>query len=1050
MFIVIVSSVVAVPQPRPEPTPPEPIPTPPEPIPTPPEPIPTPLEPIPAPPEPISAPPEPIPAPPEPIPAPPEPIPAPPEPIPAPPEPIPTPPEPEPIPTPPEPIPTSTTKSIVLPPHIYMVPIIIIAISVFIIVSSPSIPRVIELYGSGLRVKYIETLTNQMNSEYPTAGRASVSNIPFIPLISIVVKDMSKETAHRLNSKEIQDEKIQIEDILKPRSEKRLRFVLIEGEPGIGKSMLAKELVLRWANRSDKLINNYDIVFLIQLHFETYHKATSIEDLFVDLDDQSINKTDLHVGIKKRKGAGILWILDGFDELPSHLKRNSMLMNLIKGYILPKSTVIVTSRPVASGHLFIFLDGRNSKRISIRGFNSTMIEEYALKYFNDKDKASKFHSYYNGNLVIESMLYNPLHCFIVCTIFNDFIATNNEQYPKTMTSLYNHYVRIVLKRHLIKTGLISDTNYEMPPQLMLETDFNDPTLQSVWKDFSLLSKIAYNGVMNQQYIFGKELHYVTKLSMMDTIVNFYVFEKDESSSFLRTTLQEYFAAVYLVNNKLNVTMKNNKLHPKFEVVLMFYVGICKMTGKELDSTIVNILNRSMTTLNDKYIYIDSALLGCLYEDDSLLYKIGLPANHSLYISSTSTNFDYYILGYLVAVHNITYYAEFSTSDQIKAFNDGLQSQLSHSPIKGKLRLFAGYLSKENGQIKELLRLPSSLVIELVITISSSDISEFCQIITKFHALQTVILHAHNLQWSCNEAPENPLLELKKLNKLVISINPLHEKDLVTLEQLIAPDRPIKILQVVNYTSSYNKILNIIEMQTSLEELTITDGVDVYGAETFSSIWNQKLPMESQHIIWTKSTNNLMVDDYEMFFYDIKITTLPTIQLSSFTSFTYIKVSNSVNMRGRWTWVNVTVYSESTFKLNHFIDAFRECIKKLPVKDTTNETITKQLDSNFICTSTIAKRVQQDEDITCPNTELLSAKDLICNILFFSIIIILTQCQLPAANARPLNIYLYLYLEIVFHVDLLDVLLVCFFLLILYSIYLIFLKTFSFMYFLFSL
>ena len=232
---------------------------------------------------------------------------------------------------------------------------------------------------------------------------------------------------------------------------------------------------------------NYDIVFLIQLRFETYHNATSIEDLFVDLDDQSINMKNLKLKIKKAKGAGILWILDGFDELPSHLKSNSVIMKLMKGDVLSKSTVIVTSRPVASDHLLHFLHEHNSKHISLRGFDSTKIEEYASKYFNHKNKASKFRSYYSGNLVIESMLYNPLHCFIVCTIFNDFLATNNEQYPKTMTSLYNHYVRILLKRHLIDAGLISDINYEMPQHLMLETDFNDPLLRSVWKNFSLLA-----------------------------------------------------------------------------------------------------------------------------------------------------------------------------------------------------------------------------------------------------------------------------------------------------------------------------------------------------------------------------------------------------------------------------------------------------------------------------------------------------------------------------------------------------------------------------------
>ena len=741
-----------------------------------------------------------------------------------------------------------------------MVAIIIIAILVFIIVCSP--PCVIKQYGSELREKYIETLTKYKDPKYnkfPTAGPVSV-HVPFIPLISIVVKNVTKRTAEWLLSTTPKDiirneeiMKIQIEDILKPVSEERLRFVLIEGEPGIGKSTLAKELVLRWANRSDKLMNNYDIVFLIQLRFETYHKVNaSIEDLFVDLDDQSIYMTDLKLEIKKRKGAGILWILDGFDELPNHLKNNSLLMKLIKGDILFKSTVIVTSRPVASDQLLNFLHEHNSKRISLRGFDSTKIEEYALKYFNDKDKASKFCSYYSGNLVIESMLYNPLNCFIVCTIFND-LATNNEQYPKTMTSLYNHYVRILLKRHLIDTGLI---NYEMPPQLMLETDFNNPLLQSVWKNFSLLSKIAYNGVMNQQYIFGKELHNVTKLSMMDTIVNYFVFEKDESSSFLHTTLQEYFAAVYLVNNKLNVTVKNNKLHPNLKVVLIFYVGICKKTSSELNSAVLDILKQNMTiSSSDRYVDIGNVLLGCLYEDESLIHKIGLPANHLLYTDSP-TNFDYYIYGSLVAIHNITYNGLFLNSDQMKAFNKGLQS---HSAVSGKMTIIfyiKGIDEKQKG-FKELLLMPSHLVIEIHIFPSTN--LEACQLLSRFQLLQIAAVFTPNLQWSCNETSENPLLKLQELNKLEILINHPHENDLIILEQLITPSRPLKILHVQNYGSPYNTILNLIKMQTSLEELQITDVINTYkhGTETyFPSAMNPEQTTMHQQITWTKNTNNL--------------------------------------------------------------------------------------------------------------------------------------------------------------------------------------------------
>ncbi|XP_019862288.1 PREDICTED: uncharacterized protein LOC109590876, partial [Amphimedon queenslandica] len=181
-------------------------------------------------------------------------------------------------------------------------------------------------------------------------------------------------------------------------------------------------------------------------------------------------------------------------------------------------------------------------------------------------------------------------------------------------------------------------------------------------------------------------------------------------------------------------------------------------------------------------------------------------------------------------------------------------------------------------------------------LSNYDIAFLIQL--RFETYHNVLFITPDFQWSCNATSENPFLKLTKLNRLgMLAVN-LHENDFARLEQLISPGRPLKIVLMENYGTPYNNILNIIKMQTSLEELTIQDGVDAHkhGTETFISLQSLEPPAH-QRIIWTKSTNNLMVDYFEKFFYHIKIRKLPTIQLSSFTSFTYIK---SMDMWGRWT------------------------------------------------------------------------------------------------------------------------------------------------------
>uniref|UniRef100_A0A1X7T407 NACHT domain-containing protein n=1 Tax=Amphimedon queenslandica TaxID=400682 RepID=A0A1X7T407_AMPQE len=349
------------------------------------------------------------------------------------------------------------------------------------------------------------------------------------------------------------------------------------GEPGIGKSTLAKELTLRWVRQTDKYLNNYKIIILIPLRFETYQKAKNIEDLLINVDD--INETEVMLLINETKGAGVLWILDGFDELPHHLRNSStsIFIELIKGDILPKSTVIVTSRHAAIFPLLTFLED-DSKLIALKGFGSNEILKYASNYFKNEAVTSEFQSFYSRNTVIENMLYNPMNCFIICKIFTDFTHTNNKnnKHPITMTEIYSYYVRALLKRHLIDAEVI-DINYEMPQNLIQEVDFKNSKLIGIWKDFYYLSKLAYDGVMKQEYIFGKELHDIPKLSMMDTISSYYVFDKDESSSFIHTTLQNYFAAIYFINNPhLMFTETDMKQNSNLENVLIFYVGLLKI------------------------------------------------------------------------------------------------------------------------------------------------------------------------------------------------------------------------------------------------------------------------------------------------------------------------------------------------------------------------------------------------------------------------------------------------------------------------------------------
>ena len=846
---------------------------------------------------------------------------------------------------------TSAQSSTLL--KIIMVSVIVAVISIVVafylilvaIVISSLFTTVIDEYAWQLREKYSETLTRYRDpdiNKFPAAGPSVHGYVPFIPLISIIMEKHNKKFLHSDKiEKKPEFEKIKIDDILKPLTDKPLRFVLIEGEPGIGKSTLAKKLSLRWVRQTDEFLTNYKIVILIPLRLETYQKAENIEDLLIDV--EGINKTEVMSSINETRGAGVLWILDGFDELPHHLRSNStsIFIKLIKGDILSKSTVIVTSRHAATEPLLTFLED-DSKHIALRGFGYNETILYAFRFFKDEKIFYEFYSYYRGNAMIENMLYNPMNCFIICTIFNDFILTNNTKYPRTMTAVYNHYVRVLLKRHLIDVELIG-INYEMPQNLIHKIDFDNPILSGIWEHFHYLSKAAYNGVMKQEYVFGKELCDVPKLSMMDTIISFTGFDKDESSSFIHTTLQEYFAAIYLVNNPDSMfTEEDLKQNSNLEAVLAFYVGSLKFIGRNIDNETMNIIFSHKYQISHDLdltdgtpcIPLTSLMLRCIYEQDSLLHvhntlycykqNFEFQRSRSIIRSTHLGDFEHYICGYIVATHNITLNFKPSLLSDIEAFNKGLQS---HSSINGKIHINLQYIYIESTITPFLLTIPRDIVVGLHLYVF--DNVSICEVILKFSSVQEISIHYHQYdKLNCNSTmSEYPLLKLKKLEKLKLIFENAHESDFQLLKQLTAPGRPLKQLHIRIRTL---KILKFIEMLLSLEESRAVISLFGINPRAFEQIWNPEIDMELK-LNWCKKNksltvkNNLEDNRNEYLVYLIGVHS--KIQLSSFTSFVYF-----LDTYGATYTFAVTIYSKPvTSNLSDFIKAFDTYASSLKTK-----------------------------------------------------------------------------------------------------------------------
>ena len=339
---------------------------------------------------------------------------------------------------------------------------------------------------------------------------------------------------------------IALEDMLKPEEDgKPIRRVLVEGAPGAGKSRLAWELCHRWEELDS--VKHYKLVVLVQLRGKRAQEAKILRDLFPLSKNINIEQVIDAIG----NGDGVLIILEGFDELP-HEQRNkgSVYIDLIeRKELLPEATVIITSRPSVSAYLMKYPIDR---RLEILGFTEAKIEDYARSVnFSDSKTRDDFLEYINSNPVIKGMMYLPLNAVFVASIFEVYHRTDLP-YPKTMTQLYDAVTRSLIRRHLVDIKMVPPEYTMLIQSLQCMEDDINRLPDSVPKQLLELARIAFEGLLNEQYVFTYpgfwNEPYDDHLGMMKKTVSLddpHATGPKFTFTFLHLTLQEYLSALHM-------------------------------------------------------------------------------------------------------------------------------------------------------------------------------------------------------------------------------------------------------------------------------------------------------------------------------------------------------------------------------------------------------------------------------------------------------------------------------------------------------------------------
>ena len=335
---------------------------------------------------------------------------------------------------------------------------------------------------------------------------------------------------------------INIEDLLTPADSGRpVRFILVEGPPGIGKSTFAWEVCRRWDEIES--LRDYHTVVLLKLREKWVLNATSLSDLFrfpfhPDFSNSIVQE------LVQSQGEKLFLILDGFDEVSHNFHEDSVMKSILCRQLLPKCTIILTTRPVAKGTLGSICQPRIDKNVEIIGFTEEERVMYITEVFSKEPELQvNFLKYMFLVPHIKSMMYIPLNCAIITQVYYESQSSRHLAIPRTRTQLYKALTHSLLVRHM----KMKESNREYTS--MLPEGLNEGSMEN-FKNFAKFAFDTYHSKSRKVTFFKEDIpEGLVHFGFMNESTELYAGKSVEKTfSFLHLSLQEYLAAWHLADS----------------------------------------------------------------------------------------------------------------------------------------------------------------------------------------------------------------------------------------------------------------------------------------------------------------------------------------------------------------------------------------------------------------------------------------------------------------------------------------------------------------------
>ena len=359
-------------------------------------------------------------------------------------------------------------------------------------------------------------------------------------------------------------------------STSKSKMVLIEGAPGIGKTVLSKEIAFQWA--ANNMLNSIKLLLLVFLR-NLKNNLSSIKSVetFMEYTLKSRKvANDIADYYYKSSGEDLAIVFDGYDEISEKDRTDSFVADIIKRVVFPDCLLVITSRPTASSHLHSIVNCR----VEVVGFTEEDRLEYIKAAIPDsQEKVKALQLYLKSNPTINALCYIPLNMTILLCLSIKGI----KNLPKTQTELYKNFIEMTVIRFLQRQKQQNDNFVAASIDL-----FDLPHQHS--KVFNELAHFAFKALKNDQLVFTlaelkKHCPTLTEFpsnwngfGLLQSVKYFDYDARKENLTyhFLHFSIQEYMAAYYISKlsdgNQIRL-LENNFWTIRYYNTWIMYAGI---------------------------------------------------------------------------------------------------------------------------------------------------------------------------------------------------------------------------------------------------------------------------------------------------------------------------------------------------------------------------------------------------------------------------------------------------------------------------------------------